>query len=116
MYAQRKGSTSQWRKIRKAVLERDNYCCYYCGADNANSVDHITSLSKGGTNEFSNLITACTTCNYSKGTKSPEQFQKDRIKKLKKEFNKRFFYEAKTPPTPASEISPICFETPFEKP
>lgn len=117
MYSKRKGSTSKWRKIREAVIKRDNGICYYCGTTGANTCDHITPLSKGGTNDFSNLITACAACNYSKGTKSPEEFQKKRIDKMKKLHKQHgFFSEQKTSPTPASKISPILFETPFERP
>lgn len=117
MYSKRKGSTSKWRKIREAVIKRDNGICYYCGTSPANTVDHITPLNKGGNNDFANLITACAACNYSKGTKSPEEFQKKRIDKMKKLHKQHgFFYEGKTSPTPASFFSPKELKTPFERP
>ena len=50
-----------WETIRTSVLERDNYQCQesdgYCTA--VLHVHHILPLTKGGTNEFNNLITLC---------------------------------------------------------
>jgi len=44
-------------------------CCVYCG-DEANSVDHIIPISKGGTDDLNNLVAACARCNYSLGNKT----------------------------------------------
>jgi len=113
----RNGSTHKWRGIRRAVLQRDNHTCYYCGLPQATHVDHITPISKDGTDEFSNLISACKNCNLSKGTKTPEQFQEDRATKLIKQHKKGGFFEQdKTSPTPATFISPKGLKTPFQKP
>jgi hypothetical protein len=60
------GSTSQWRKIRKRILERDSYCCQRCG-DEGNSVDHIIPRNHGGSDEDWNLQTLCVSCNSAKG-------------------------------------------------
>lgn len=49
------------------VLRRDP--CSYCGGP-AGAVDHITSLSAGGANEWDNLTAACIPCNSSKRSKS----------------------------------------------
>ena len=95
----RNGSTHKWRGIRQAILQRDNYTCYYCGLPQATHVDHITPLSKGGLDEFNNLISACQNCNLSKGTKSVKEFIKS--KRGTKLVNKsRFFEHDKTSPTP----------------
>lgn len=57
--------------VRWWVLKRDNFRCRYCGRDVNNGVklhvDHITPLSKGGTNYEDNLITSCEDCNIGKG-------------------------------------------------
>lgn len=41
--------------------------CHYCGAPKAGTVDHVIPVSRGGTNDASNLVPACGPCNYSKG-------------------------------------------------
>ncbi len=56
-------------KIRKAILERDNYKCIICGTTNRNSkleIDHIIPIIRGGTNDFDNLCTLCIECNRGK--------------------------------------------------
>ena len=60
------GSTSQWRAIRKRILQRDGYTCQHCGGE-GNSVDHIIARSNGGTDDEWNLQTLCVSCNSSKG-------------------------------------------------
>ena len=118
----RNGSTSRWRKIRLAVLKRDNNTCYYCGTPTANTCDHLTPIDKGGTDDFSNLVAACATCNYSKGNRTEERYIKDRNRKHKREQMKKtqnnngFFESAWTPPTPAMFFSPKQVKSPFEQP
>jgi 5-methylcytosine-specific restriction endonuclease McrA len=56
-----------YRKNRKIVLETSNYVCTYCGNPNANTADHVLSLEKGGTHDLWNLVSACTSCNSTKG-------------------------------------------------
>ena len=50
--------------------------CFYCGCDldYKFEVDHFYPLSKGGSNDPSNLVIACQTCNRSKSDKMPEEF------------------------------------------
>ena len=45
----------------------------YCGCTTDLTVDHITPVSKGGLWEWSNLVTACNTCNGRKGSKTLKQ-------------------------------------------
>ena len=60
------GSTSQWRKIRQRILQRDGYTCQMCGGE-GNSVDHIVPRLAGGSDDDWNLQTLCGSCNSSKG-------------------------------------------------
>jgi len=48
------GSTSQWRRIRERIIQRDQGTCQICGNE-GNSVDHITPRSAGGTDDDWNL-------------------------------------------------------------
>jgi len=56
--------------LRFKVLQRDDYTCRYCGAVRADGavfqIDHVAPVSKGGTNDIANLVTACTACNAGK--------------------------------------------------
>ena len=63
------GSTSMWRKRRAIILKMHDYCCAYCG-DEANTVDHVIPMSKGGTDDPNNLVAACSNCNYKLGNKT----------------------------------------------
>jgi hypothetical protein len=47
------------------VLERDMHICGYCGGP-ADSMDHIVPTSRGGRNEWMNVIAACIPCNSRK--------------------------------------------------
>ena len=58
--------------IRFKVLKRDRHTCTGCGArapDVELEVDHIVPVSRGGTDELSNLRTLCKDCNTGKGNK-----------------------------------------------
>lgn len=57
------------KRIRFEVFKRDKFTCQYCGRmspDVTLEVDHIKPVSKGGTNDIMNLITACRECNSGK--------------------------------------------------
>ena len=53
---------------RTRVLARDGFSCQYCGAM-ATTLDHITPRSRGGRNEWSNLVASCVQCNSKKGAR-----------------------------------------------
>jgi len=60
-----------WRDIRASIFERDSYTCQYCGSHGGDlHCDHVIPLCLGGSNEASNLVTACAACNMSKGSKT----------------------------------------------
>ena len=58
--------------IRFEVFKRDKFTCQYCGLsapDVILEIDHIKPVSKGGTNDILNLVTACRECNRGKTNK-----------------------------------------------
>ena len=57
---------------RKNIYIRDNWQCQYCSDvfdDKDLSIDHVLPRSRGGKNEWTNLVTSCNTCNWDKGSK-----------------------------------------------
>ena len=57
------------KKLRFEVFKRDSFTCQYCGKkvpDIVLHIDHISPVSKGGTNDITNLITSCVDCNLGK--------------------------------------------------
>lgn len=55
---------------RFRIFQRDGFRCCYCGAappDATLVIDHATPVVAGGSNDPSNLVTACQTCNGGKG-------------------------------------------------
>jgi len=61
------------KKLRFGVFKRDGFQCQYCGKKPPEivlEVDHINPLSKNGTDDIDNLITACFACNRGKGSES----------------------------------------------
>ena len=60
----------EWLPLTGRVYRRDGYVCSYCGdTDGPFAIDHIHPLSRGGSNDISNLCVACRACNSSKGDK-----------------------------------------------
>jgi 5-methylcytosine-specific restriction endonuclease McrA len=63
-------SSEVWRAIRDHIFKRDNYTCGYCGEYGKRlECDHKVPVSKGGSHDYANLITACFRCNRSKRDK-----------------------------------------------
>ena len=73
------------RRFRRHVTNtflfaRDDYQCQYCGRK-ANELkpresltrDHLIPMSRGGTNEWSNVVTACSSCNTRKANRMPSE-------------------------------------------
>lgn len=73
------------RKFRRQVTNtflfaRDEYSCQFCGRRQYElrfreclTRDHLLPLSRGGTNDWTNVITACSSCNTRKGNRRPEE-------------------------------------------
>lgn len=56
-------------RLRIRILERDRYRCVYCGQTARQTlleIDHIVPEVYGGTNDETNLVTACSRCNNGK--------------------------------------------------
>lgn len=63
------------KRLRYEILRRDNFACRYCGAtapDAKLTVDHVTPEALGGTDDPSNLATACEPCNSGKTSSTPD--------------------------------------------
>lgn len=59
-----------------ALFARDGHLCLYCGSRflaRELSRDHVTPLSRGGTDSWNNVVTACKRCNNHKAGMTPEQ-------------------------------------------
>jgi DNA-directed RNA polymerase subunit RPC12/RpoP len=55
---------------RNLIYKRDNYECQYCGSKKNLTIDHVKPRSKGGNDTWTNLVTACSSCNVKKGSKT----------------------------------------------
>ena len=87
----------QWIRTEKrlAIYVRDSFRCCYCGADLRHAapaditLDHLLPRSSGGTNEASNLVTACRSCNSSHQDRPWVDYAtggaRDRIEQLRRE-------------------------------
>jgi 5-methylcytosine-specific restriction endonuclease McrA len=73
------------RRFRRQVTNtflfaRDDYQCQYCGRRQSElkpreslTRDHLIPMSRGGTNEWSNVVTACSPCNTKKANRMPTE-------------------------------------------
>lgn len=53
---------------KREIFRRDQFRCQYCGQLAKNlTVDHVLPQHLGGKSNWSNLVTACATCNHQKG-------------------------------------------------
>lgn len=73
------------RRFRRQVTNtflfaRDGYRCQFCGKSitelrprESLTRDHLVPLSRGGTNIWTNVVTACSPCNTRKGNRLPSE-------------------------------------------
>ena len=73
------------RRFRRQVTNtflfaRDHYRCQYCGRTAAElrpreslTRDHLIPISRGGSNEWTNVVTACSSCNTRKANRMPNE-------------------------------------------
>ena len=64
-------TAAQWREL----VARYEGRCAYCGTLTKMTMDHRTSLRRGGRHEIANVLPACKVCNSRKGTMSEEEFR-----------------------------------------
>jgi len=62
---------SGWARRKRFVLMRDNYLCRLCykSFPPADSADHIIPVTRGGSEDVSNLQAAHLRCNLQKGNR-----------------------------------------------
>ena len=60
----------------RALFARDRYTCMYCGYGHEYEMltrDHILPMSRGGSDDWENVVTACRRCNQFKSNRKPEE-------------------------------------------
>lgn len=60
----------------RELFRRDQYLCLYCGKQLPSAFltrDHLLPLSRGGTDGWRNVVTACKPCNHAKGARTPNE-------------------------------------------
>jgi len=68
-------------RIRRRVLERDEYKCVWCGEPEEHDVGHFIQKRAGGETSYYNLVTTCEECKQKRHYDMPSEF----ISKLKLE-------------------------------
>lgn len=82
-----------WAERRRIVLKLCNHTCRYCG-DYATHVDHVIPKSRGGSDEFSNLVAACARCNLRKWAHiTPQALRMERLLSTEFEALREMFAE-----------------------
>jgi hypothetical protein len=62
------------RVSKRGVLVRDKHICAFDNCKNyAATIDHVLPRSRGGKNNWENLVAACTHCNHKKRNRTPEE-------------------------------------------
>lgn len=69
------------------LLERESYCCIYCGIHASQAkmqIEHVIPKSKGGTDSLDNLVLSCNACNQAKGNQDVQTYLKDKPSVLRR--------------------------------
>jgi 5-methylcytosine-specific restriction endonuclease McrA len=61
------------RANRTRIYRRDQNQCVYCGSNKDLTLDHVMPKSRGGGNDWTNLVTSCFKCNLRKGNRTPDE-------------------------------------------
>lgn len=61
------------RANRNRIYKRDGHQCVYCGSNRNLTLDHVIPKSRGGKNDWNNLVTSCQKCNLKKADRTPEE-------------------------------------------
>ena len=79
------GSEAMSRVLRESIplgdrndllFRRDHHLCAYCGGSFGRADltrDHVLARSRGGRDDWSNVVTACRACNQRKAARTPEE-------------------------------------------
>lgn len=70
------------KKMKSEIIDKSNGKCFYCGItldDDLIEFDHVHPFSKGGKDNFENLVAACYLCNSYKSDKTLEEFRESLI-------------------------------------
>lgn len=65
---------SRVKFCRENVYRRDDYTCQYCGKSHSSkelTLDHVVPASKRGRKDWTNMVTACRSCNHRKANRTP---------------------------------------------
>jgi CRISPR/Cas system Type II protein with McrA/HNH and RuvC-like nuclease domain len=73
--------TRTLRPNRNRIYKRDGHECVYCGSSKNLTLDHVIPKSRGGTNDWTNLVTSCFKCNLKKANRTPEEARMVMLKK-----------------------------------
>lgn len=79
------GSKWIWPATRKRIYARDGYKCVHCGDTENLTLDHIIARASGGTNEPTNLVTACRRRNSARRSDPYPPLEEKRLKMLARE-------------------------------
>jgi 5-methylcytosine-specific restriction endonuclease McrA len=85
------------------ILERDQFCCRYCGLDGrasfekalVMSVDFIVPRARKGKKDSANLVACCRPCNMIKGTRVYKDFEDAKKYVLARREAMRYAWECK---------------------
>lgn len=79
------------KTLRSYLMDKHQSRCFYCGDRTTHlEQEHIVPKSKGGVDSINNLVLACRQCNISKGTRSIQDYLKDKpevFERLQNHFN-----------------------------
>jgi 5-methylcytosine-specific restriction endonuclease McrA len=80
------GVVNEHLQFRGPLLCQQKSKCYFCNAaitTDTIEIDHLTPISRGGTNAYSNLAGCCARCNKAKGDRTEGEFLQWRQTRLR---------------------------------
>jgi HNH endonuclease len=69
-------ATPRLTRFNHKLFKRDRCVCAYCGGlfdEEKLEREHVVPLSRGGTDTWMNVVSACRSCNQLKGAKTPDE-------------------------------------------
>ena len=64
--------------LRELIAMHGGFCAY-CKIAEADTIDHVMPLSRGGQHEIENILPACKACNFEKHTMTLEEWQAKKV-------------------------------------